>query len=85
MRTEVAASWKMLRDAMLPRGSLSHEVRGAQPLRSRTFTITRSHSLLLTPKPRSRVAHGKQRPGLSTFLKNNTKSRSVWQETFDFS
>jgi hypothetical protein len=28
MRTDVAESWNMLRDAALPRGSLSHEVSG---------------------------------------------------------
>jgi hypothetical protein len=28
MRTDVAESWSIVRDAALPRGSLSHEVRG---------------------------------------------------------
>jgi hypothetical protein len=58
MRADVTESWNALRDAALPRGTLSHEVRGAQTFRSSTLGVT-NHSLSLTPKPRSRVAHEK--------------------------
>ena len=50
MRTDVAESWSMLRDAALARGSLSHEARGCSRSEVPTLAVT-SHSLSLTPKP----------------------------------
>jgi hypothetical protein len=47
--------------------------------------ITRESFLLLRPEFPSRVAHEKLKPGLSTFLKNNTRSQPAWQEIVDFS
>jgi hypothetical protein len=39
----------------------------------------------LTPSPWSRLGPGKDKPGLSDFLKNNTKHQPAWQEIVDFS
>ena len=81
MRTAVAESWNVLETPGFPRGSLSHEVRGARPFRTGNLLsppVLNAETLVALLVESCRRA-------CPNFLKNNTKLRPAWQEIVDFS